>query len=294
MKIPFIKPGDKVGLISAAGPVTKMQVQEGLDFLTANGFKYEIGKYAFENAGIVSASIEKRLEDIHSFIERDDIAAVWALRGGYGSVHLFEDFNYDLLKQHPKLLIGFSDITALQWAIFGKIRLPSFSGFTLTMQLNNKNPYTPMGLKMLFGNKTMITEQDILEPLQIITPGEVKGTLIGGTLTMICSICGTPYFVEDKDIVLYIEDIDEPLYRIDRCLQQLKLLKFFARVKGVILGQFLYENGALDIVAQLKPLLSPKTPIIANLPYKHHRDSLPMFQGVYANFNASPFELSWD
>ena len=295
IKLPPILPGDKVGLVSPAGPVTKEQIQTGLDTLTKNGIDYEFGKNAFSDRGIVSASAKKRLDDINSFLERNDIKAIWALRGGYGSIQLLKKFNYSLLKQHPKLFIGFSDLTALHWAIFKETRIPSATGFVLTTQFNLENPYLTIGLEIFSGKRTSISKRDLLKnTILIITPGKAEGTLIGGTLSMICSICGTAHFPDREDLILFIEDINEPLYRIDRYFQQLSLLNFWSNVKGVILGQFLFEGKKLDVVPLLKPLVSDRIPIVSNFPYSHQTHCLPLIQGIPSRITTKPFLLTWE
>lgn len=294
-KVPAIHPGDKVGLVAPAGPVKIEQVQDGLNLFREIGIEYELGKYALEDIGIVSASAEKRIEDIHTFLRRDDIKAIWALRGGYGSVQLLEKIDYQLIKQNPKLFLGFSDITALQWGLYRKTGLPSFSGFPLTLQFTTENPHLKTGLEMLSGEKITLTEDDFPgQALQTVVPGISRGILIGGTLSMICSLCGTPYFVNAKDLILYIEDVSEPIYRIDRCFQQLKLMDFWQRVNGVILGQFLWEDHSVDVTPLLLPMLGTSTPVIANFPYAHRVPCIPLPQGVPAEINSNSFQLRWE
>jgi muramoyltetrapeptide carboxypeptidase len=294
-KLSPILPGDKVGLVSPAGPVNKEQIQNGLDTLTQNNIQYEFGKHAFFNQGIVSASVNERIEDINHFLKRDDIKAIWALRGGYGSIQLLNKFDYNLLKNNPKFLIGFSDITALQWAVFKQAGLPSLSGLTITSQFNSDNPYLTMGVEILSGKRTDISEKDLqTNKIKVITAGEAEGILIGGTLSMICSLCGTSYFIDRDDIILFLEDVNEPLYRIDRYFQQLALMDFWLKVKGIILGQFKNEEKRLDIIPLIKPLVSDNIFLISNFPYGHQTNSFPLFQGVFSKIKVDPFSLKWE
>lgn len=294
-KLFSILPGDKVGLVSPAGPVCKEQIQNGLDTLTQKNIQYEFGKYAFSDHGITSASVSKRIEDINDFLKQDDIKAIWALRGGYGSIQLLNEFDYALLENNPKLLIGFSDLTALQWAVFKQTGLPSLSGLTITSQFNSDNPYLKMGMEILSGKRTNISETDLPgNEINIITPGEAEGILLGGTLSMICSLCGTPYFIDRDDIILFLEDVNEPLYRIDRYFQQLALMGFWSRVKGIILGQFINEGRRLDIIPLIKPLISDKIPLILNFPYGHKTNSFPLIQGLFSKITKNPFSLKWE
>lgn len=293
-KLHAILPGDKIGLISPAGAVKEEQIQKGLDTLTKYNIQYEFGKHAFSDHGIVSATVKDRLDDINHFLKQEDIKALWALRGGYGSMQLLKKIDYSLLKQHRKPLIGFSDLTALQWAVFKKTGLPSFSGFTLTSQLCDENPYVELGMEILSSKRTEISEKDLRgSEIQIINPGEIEGILIGGTLSMICSICGTPYFIDGDDLILYLDDVNEPQYRIDRYFQQLALIDFWSKVKGVILGQFLSDNKALDAVSLIKPYLPASIPIISDFPYGHQTNSMLLVQGVSVQIRMNPFRIIW-
>jgi muramoyltetrapeptide carboxypeptidase len=294
-KLTAIKSGTKVGLVSPAGPVTKNQLKDGLKLLSEKGILYEFGEHSFLNAGIVSAKPEYRLSDINSFLSRQDIHAVWALRGGYGSMQLFNKFNYELLGKHPKLFIGFSDLTALQWGLFKKCKMPSLSGFTITSQFNTKNSYLATGLEILSGERNSISQEDIADTqIRTICEGEAEGILLGGTLSMICALCGTPYFVNESNLILFIEDVNEPLYRIDRSFQQLALMGFWKKVNGVILGKFLSEDNSVDVVPLIQPHLQDGIPVIADFPYCHQTNCMLLPQGVFARLVAEPFMLSWE
>jgi len=294
-KLKAIKPGSKVGLISPAGPVTKNQLREGLKCLSENDISYELGKHSLMNAGIVSATPQFRISDINSFLSREDIVAIWALRGGYGSMQLFNQFNFELLDKHPKLFIGFSDLTALQWCLFKMCDVPSLTGFTITTQFNSRNLFLDIGLAILSGKRNSILHEDVADtPVRTIEAGEAEGLLLGGTLSMICSLCGTPYFVNRNELILFIEDVNEPLYRIDRCFQQLSLIGFWQKVNAVILGQFLNEDKLVDVVPLLQPHLKKGIPLIADFPYCHQTNCMLLPQGVFARLVTSPFMLTWE
>lgn len=294
-KLPAIFPGDKVGLVSPAGPVKKEQIQNSLDILDELGIQYEFGKHAFSDKGIVSASVQNRLADINHFLKREDIKAVWALRGGYGSMQLLKKFDYSLLKDNPRLFVGFSDLTALQWSIFKMAGVASLSGLTLTFQLSRKNPYVTVGTEMVSGKRNSISGKDLKKrKIQTISSGEAEGTFIGGTLSMICSLCGTPYFLDQNDLIIFLEDVNEPLYRIARYFEQLALVNFWPKVKGVILGQFLVDEKPLDVTSILDSFLPTSVPIISNFPYGHQTKCFPLPQGVRAHFQTSPFLLKWN
>lgn len=294
IKVPALKPGDLIGLISPAGVVKAEQVEEALDFLRGQGFKYRLSPHAFSDNGLTSATVRQRVNDLVSFVKDPQIKVIWSLRGGYGSIQLLKRINYSILEKHPKLIIGFSDITALQWGVYQRTGLPAVSGLTLTLQVTENNTYLSAGLEILSGKKTAISEYD-LDPVEIAVyrAGNASGILMGGTLSMICSLCGTPFWLENESLILYIEDVNEPLYRIDRYLQQLGLMSFWKRVKGVILGQFLYKGESLDVAPLILPHISSSIPVVYNFPYGHTEQCFPLPMGIKAKLQTTPFKLSW-
>ncbi|MEL6821635.1 MAG: LD-carboxypeptidase [Calditrichota bacterium] len=293
-KLPALLPGGKVGLVAPAGAVKPEQVQESLRLLDNLGIIAVPGKHAFANNGIVSAPHEHRLDDIHSFLRDDHISAIWALRGGYGSMQLLRDLDYHLLAEKPRWIIGFSDLTAFQWALFNKLKLPTLSGFTLTSQLHSGNPWLHTGLQMLAGERRKLTAADVAATsIEEVIPGRARGTILGGTLTMIAALCGTPYFNQRRNLILLLEDVNEPLYRLDRIIQQLDMMGFWKKVRGIILGRFIYGAGELDILPSLLPRLQAGTPVVSGFPYGHYADSCPMPLGVRAEFETRPFFLRW-
>ena len=204
-------------------------------------------------------------------------------------------FNFELLDKHPKLFIGFSDLTALQWCLFKMCDVPSLTGFTITTQFNSRNLFLDIGLAILSGKRNSILHEDVADtPVRTIEAGEAEGLLLGGTLSMICSLCGTPYFVNRNELILFIEDVNEPLYRIDRCFQQLSLIGFWQKVNAVILGQFLNEDKLVDVVPLLQPHLKKGIPLIADFPYCHQTNCMLLPQGVFARLVTSPFMLTWE
>lgn len=293
MKVLPLKKDDAIGFISPAGPLKPESVDPALQRLTDLGYRCRLGQYAFDDHGIVSSTVEHRLADIHSFLENPEIRAIWALRGGYGTVQLFRDLNYELILTYPKILVGFSDVTALQWAWHQKTGLTSISGLTMTLQMGPDNPYVAAGLRILSGECLAVSNRDLVNPVKVVRHGRASGVLLGGTLSMIASICGSEYWPLAEPVILYIEDVEEPLYRIDRCLQQLSLAGLFDRTNAIILGHFTWQEQFLDILELLMPLLPTDIPVISGFPYGHVSASYPLPNGVPANLETTPFLLEW-
>ncbi len=288
-----LNPGDTVGLISLAAPVKKDQIKNGLSFLEHHKFSYKFSQHAFSDFGLTAAPIQKRLKDLETFLRDDQIKALWSLRGGYGSIQLLGELNYRFFEAHPRLIIGFSDLTVFQWALYQQIEIPTLSGLTLTMQMSENNPFVATGFEIMSGKRSRISANDISTPLQINRGGKAEGIILGGTLSMICSLCGTPFWPENRKIILFLEDVNEPLYRIDRYFHQLSLTGFWPQVEGIILGKFLYEDQYLNVLPLLVPLIPENIPIISNFPYGHVVTSMPLPIGAEATLRTNPFELSW-
>lgn len=290
----LLKRGDGIGLIAPAGNVAEKDIQEGIDILDRRGFQLKFADHLLGKHRYYAGTITERLEDIHQFLEDPDIKALYAVRGGMGSSQLLPALNYRLWKQTKKLLIGFSDITALQWTIFGKIGLSSFSGMTLTLQLKNDNPYLDLFFQHIQGQKKSIEAQDLIEDKIVIArAGEARGILLGGTLAMITSILGTPFFPRLNPFILFLEDLNEPMYRIERALYQLKLAGVLDRVVGVILGRFFSDDQPLDLWPVLAYLFPQDIPVVLNFPYGHYLRSCALPLGLSVKLSTNPFILKW-
>ncbi|RMG63296.1 MAG: LD-carboxypeptidase [Calditrichaeota bacterium] len=293
--LPALKPPARVGLFSPAGCVQREQVQPGIHLLNALGFSCHLANHAYNCRGLVSGTIGERLSDIQALLAEPDIQALWCLRGGYGSIQLLGDFPYESLQTRPRWLIGFSDITALQWAVYQRTGLPSLSGFTLTSQFRRENPFLEAGLEILAGERCQLSEADLQGiPIRAIRPGKARGILLGGTLAMIVSLAGTPFFPQVQPLILFLEDVNEPLYRIDRYLWQLHWMGFWPRVAGVVLGRFTLNNQRLSVLDLLAAVLPDGVPVVADFPYGHFQECCPLPLGVEAELQVEPFRLRWN
>ena len=280
-----------MGIVAPAGPVKAEQIQSALQLLEQNGLQPVLAPHLFDHAGIVASTVENRLADLHAFYADEQIAAIWAARGGYGTIQLLDRLDYSLIQKTAKPIIGFSDITALQWAVWVQTGVPAFSGLALTLQATPENPYFVAGLETLRGTRRQIAD---VPGIEIVRDGTATGILLSGTLALITSLVGTPFIPTNQHIILCIEDVDEPIYRIDRMLHQLKLSGFLTQVRALLLGQFLWKNRALTIVQMVKEMFPEDIPIVANLPYGHITNSLLMPVGMPAFIQTTPFRLQWD
>lgn len=232
-----LKQNDTVALIAPAGFIlNNLPIILAKEWLEALGFNVWVGKNVLNKFGVFAGTDDERIEDFQTAINDQKIKAIWALRGGYGAMRIIEKLDYTPLKKNKKLLIGFSDITVFhnQWQILG---LPCIHGI-MPIQIIKNSLQTKLGLDSL--RKAMMGEK--LTHLITSSPfnrvGCNSGILTGGNLTLLQNLIGTPYQVATKGKILFIEDVGEYKYRIDRLLYSLKLAGVFDELKGLIVGGF--------------------------------------------------------
>jgi muramoyltetrapeptide carboxypeptidase len=241
-----LKKGSLIGIISpASSPDDLSTVENGANYLEKLGYRVEVGKNVGQNFGYLAGTDQQRIDDIHYMFRKKDVKAIFCARGGYGTPRLLDKIDYSLIKRNPKILVGYSDITALQMAIMKKTGLVTFAGPMLSMDFQNDiSEFTEeMFWKILTSNKKFgrVSQPDD-EKIFELHKGQARGRIMGGNLSVFTSLVGTHYFPDLKDKILLLEEIGEMPYRIDRLLNQLRLNKAFARIKGVILGAFIDCN----------------------------------------------------
>lgn len=299
-----LKAGDTVGLIT---PATYVPDPDRLALAERTikyfGLRMKMGKNAGKRMNDYRTSIEERLDDLHAMFSDKTVDAVFAIRGGYGSMHLLDRIDYDLIRRNPKIFLGYSDITAMHLAINKQAKLVTFHG---PITLSRFTDYTQKYFrKALFetqpiGTVTNPPESNELRPshpLRTIRPGIATGLLTGGNLTLISNTMGTPYEIETRGRILFLEDVDEEPYSIDRMLTHLRLAGKFDGVAGVIFGECQdcrpkdYKPSATipyGLGEVLDNILGGlKVPVLYGLTIGHTDDQLTLPLGVSATLNAT-------
>lgn len=291
----FLKAGDKIGLVAPAGHVTPSEIRKGIKVLTDQGFYIKESDHLYTKYRYFSGKVQERVSDLHSMLRDKDIKVIIAVRGGSGSSQLLPHLNFNLWKKYPKLFVGFSDITSLQWALWKKAGLFSFSGMALTLQLHNRNPYRSLFLDHIKGKRRSILVKDLHHKnIVILRKGRAEGILLGGNLSIIVSLLGTPYFpTKNQSLLFFVEEINEPLYRIERAFVQLAQAGFFKNLKGLVLGKFIFKNRFINIWPIIRPLIPENIPIISNFPYGHFASSCAFPIGVQATMSTDPLKITW-
>jgi muramoyltetrapeptide carboxypeptidase len=269
---------------------TDLKVLENL--LKKLNYNLNYTNYLFEKKYFLAGEDKTRLADFENAFYDKNIHCVLALRGGEGCMRLLDKIDYQKIKENPKVLFGFSDITALQNALWKKSKLQSFTGF---LGKDGLHKISPTLLKNL---KSALNNQISKIPFKTIKSGNATGILLGGNMTVFTALLGTPYMPEMKNNILLLEEVNESAYRLDRMFNQLRLAGIFDKISGLILG---------DMTANLKPkdkkmaqaiikdqLSQIKCPIIQIPKYSHHNGQIILPIGVKAQIDTNQGYLFLD
>jgi muramoyltetrapeptide carboxypeptidase len=306
-----LAPGDTVGLITPSTYVSDPDALATAErTLRHFDLKPKWGANVRKKFGYLGGSIDERLEDLHAMFSDTAVRAIFALRGGYGSAQLLDRIDYNLIRANPKIFVGYSDITALHLAIHQKTGLVTFHG---PVVLSRFTDYTQGYFrKALFAPKpvgALVNPPEAnplrpAHPLRTVRAGKATGPLIGGNLTLISTTMGTPYEIDTRGRILFLEDVDEEPYRIDRMLTQLRLAGKLDAAAGIIFGECLdcrpkdYQpsfNSTFTLGEILDNILGGlKIPVLAGLTIGHTDDQLTLPEGVRATLDADRGELSID
>ncbi len=308
-EIPLIKPkalapGDTVALLTPSTYVTDPLDIEAAERMARHfELKPRWSANSRKRGGYVAGTIEERVADLHAAFRDPDVKGVFCTRGGYGAPQLLAHLDYALIRQHPKVLAGYSDITALHLAIQAKAGLVTFHAPTLL------SPFTDYSQRYfreaVFQRKDRQVIQNPPEsnplrpehPVRAIRPGRAQGRLIGGNLTLISSLMGTPYEPDTRGRIFFIEDVGEEPYRIDRMLTQLRLAGKFDQCAGVVVGECVdcsqkdfkpsFRGNSWTLNEVLDQILGElKVPVLSGLLIGHTDDQASLPVGVMAEMDA--------
>jgi muramoyltetrapeptide carboxypeptidase len=244
VKPPRLKAGDTVGLVipsSAQWDPTSVEIL--LESLTALGLKGKLGKHVFDRRGYFAGRDEDRASDLDAMFADPEVDAIHCIRGGWGAARLLPLLDWATIAKFPKILVGYSDITALLLALHAKTGLVTFHGPNgssawNTFNLNWMKRVLWDGEAATFAN--LKETDDTLVPVKnrtrTIAPGKARGRLLGGNLTVLTTIIGSGYLPDFKDSILFVEDVEEAPYSLDRMFTQLKLAGILGQAKGVVWG----------------------------------------------------------
>ncbi|MBC7774308.1 MAG: LD-carboxypeptidase [Phycisphaerae bacterium] len=301
----LLREGATVALIAPCSPPSQEKLAKGIANLTQFGFKIVEGKNLRSFNGYLAGTDAERLTDLHWAFKNPEIEAVWCIRGGYGATRLLPHIDYDLIRQHPKLLIGYSDVTALHLAIHQRTGLVTFHGPVAasdypedTLQHFRSVLMRPVAPYEIAAQ----TEGSEMEPPEyqpfMITPGLAKGALTGGNLALLSSMAGTKFAPVFKNKIVFIEDVGEQPYRLDRMLTQLLQATDLAQAAGIALGVFndcqpKQDSPSLSLPDALRDRLGGLgIPVVYGIPFGHAEHQATFPYGIQARLDAEKMRLT--
>ncbi|WP_441372794.1 S66 peptidase family protein [Winogradskyella sp. MH6] len=281
----YLKAGDTVAIVAPSGILKnrEREVQQAVDLLKEWGLNAIVGEHVFSKADHFAGTDEERCEDLQKAMDDPTISAIWCARGGYGTVRILDKLDYTKLKENPKWIIGYSDITALHNQLHnqGFESLHALMCVSLTQDITEVQESVDTFKAALFGNPSNYD----LEGSKYNREGEAKGQLIGGNLTILHTMLGSDTSLDTSGKILFIEEIGEYKYHIDRMLQSMKRAGYFENLNGLVVGDMskLRKNTTLwgTSVEQLilDALADYNFPIAFNMPAGHEDDNRALVLG---------------
>ncbi|MDQ2872741.1 MAG: LD-carboxypeptidase [Candidatus Eremiobacteraeota bacterium] len=232
---PALRKGDVVALVAPSGPLAAAsELDRACDVVRALGFEPRVAANAGLRDGYLAGSDERRAADFNAAARDPKIRGIFAVRGGYGAMRILDAVDYSALRADPKVVLGFSDVTALLNAVTQRAGIVTFHGPVAAL-----SAFTPFVIEALY---RAVSSAEPIGTLQMpdtvaIAPGRASGRLCGGNLSLLTALSGTPYAVDFNNALLFFEDVDEAPYRIDRMLTQLRLSGTIQRAAAILIGQ---------------------------------------------------------
>ena len=286
---PRLKPGDTIGIVAPAGPFDPEKFIKGKSVLESMGFQTFFDDDIFQKHGFLAGTDIHRADQVNRLFAEPTVQAIFCARGGYGSMRILSLLDFETIQTHPKIFLGFSDISALLSVLYDRCGLVTFHGPVVTTLAKASE-------KTIMAMKTVLTSDGSLELIpengKVIKSGVCSGVLIGGNLTTLCHLVGTSFVPNFKGKILLIEDVGEMPYRIDRMLTQMKLAGCFNEIVGLILGGF-KECGYLNEVVEIFSNIfeDADIPILTGFEVGHGEHNLTIPMGLGATLDTKSKKL---
>lgn len=279
---PSIKQGDTIGVVAPAGKLDMNIVEQACERIKSLGYKVKKGRFIENTHYNFSAPDNLRLRDLQNMLDDDDVKAIICTRGGYGCIRIIDRINFTRFIENPKWVVGFSDITVLHSAI-QNLGIASIHGPMCKSFLD----YTDSGVDVdiLFSFLQGESPEYIINPYDTNKPGTAIGELIGGNLSLLYALRGTPFDMSAKGKILFIEDLSEHLYHLDRMMNNLRISGLLGQLSGIIVGQFTemkdndspFGESIEEII--LRSVKDYDIPVAFNFPSGHVDTNYPLILG---------------
>jgi muramoyltetrapeptide carboxypeptidase len=269
---PLLVRGDAVGVVAPGFAVRPAPLHAGVRRLRSMGFRVVLGEHVLSRHGYFAGPDEARAEDLRAMIADADVRAIWFARGGYGTARILDRVPWRTLKRRPKLFVGYSDVTALFCAAVQRGGQVCLHGPVVT-ELGRSGSYHASSLKRMLSGETAVLR---VRERQVLVAGKARGRLIGGNLTVLAHLLGTRYAPDPRGCVLFLEEVGEEAYRIDRTLTHLKMCGVFRDLAGVLVGRCSVPRARRafppdrSLGRLLREFLTPLgVPVVTGLPAGH-------------------------
>lgn len=306
---PALREGARVGIVAPASGVSHGEISDGVHALESFGCKVEVSKFISKNFGYLSCKDEERAAEFMHFIERKDIDAILCARGGYGVMRILPMLDYNVIRQNPKIIIGFSDITALLNAIYLQSKVVTFHGpvasstfDSFTREYFYKTLFTTSAVGQIAESQEFDSIEFSEQRLTTLGKGgTARGRLVGGNLSLVTSTLGTPYEIQTKGNILFLEEVSEEPYKIDRMLTQLWLAGKLQEASAIALGRFRkcekIANPSFSVSFSLEEVLRSRiaslgVPAVYGLPIGHIRSKMTVPIGTMSELDADEGRLT--
>jgi muramoyltetrapeptide carboxypeptidase len=281
---PYLRKGDTIGIVCPAGFMPRENFQTCIDVLQQWEFNVKLGSTAGHQFHYFSGTDEERLADLQQMMDDDSVNAILCARGGYGMSRIIDDLNFKKFCKHPKWIIGYSDITVLHAHIFQQYKIatlhaPMAGAFN---EEQYQNEYVQSLKQALLGNATDYS----VPPNELNREGECKGRLVGGNLALVAHLIGSASSFNTKNKILFLEDIGEYLYNIDRMMIQLKRAGMLDKLAGLIFGGFTdVKDTTVPFGVNIKDILQHHVkeydyPVCYDFPVSHEKENYALKVGL--------------
>lgn len=273
-----LKKGDKIAIVTTARKATKEELQAGIALAKSWGLEVIIGKSIGAEDHQFGGNDKLRAEDFQTQLDNPEIKAIWCARGGYGTIRIIDKLDFSQFQKNPKWIIGYSDVTVLHSHIHN-LGIQTLHA-QMPVDIENKSKAAQESIrKVLFDEDYSI---NFSTSNRLNRKGTAEGILVGGNLSMLYSMCGSPTAIDTKDKILFIEDLDEYLYHVDRMMQNLKRNGYFDSIKALLVGGMTEMNDnaipfgytAQEIVSHY--INDKNIPLIFDFPAGHIKNNLAL------------------
>ena len=279
-----------IGIIALSGVIDKEKLNFAINNLKSLGYNVKLSKNIFDTNRYLAGNDNNKIKELEEFFSNPEIDIIMAARGGYGAIRLIDKIDYNILKNHPKIFTGFSDVTALLLMIYKKTGMVTYHGLMATPDFGFDREIDEFSFRQF---QAAINDEELnLEGNKIYRDGAAEGIIWGGNLATLVSLCGTD-FIPNEDFIFFAEDLNEPVYKIDKMFTQLFNIKEFKKYcKGIVLGDFLdcgNEKWLEEFFVELSEI--HQIPIVGGFKITHNRKKITIPIGKKAILSGANLKI---